>query len=408
MALLRLNAIRLRAALQRPSGSFWIGSVLPALLVAAGVAAVGRISDAQLQTTQDGVTLGVLIGAPLAFVTYTILFRGGDDAFLRRMGVSPLALIRERALRLAGCGAALVGFALLLYGINAPFTAVVVAATSAMLAAWGAGLLAFGAAAVAMTRREAAGPPGCLAMGIKDPEVAGAAPLVYAPLLPLISAGVAGGVGAGVPGDGWLVLAAVAILALGAGHLGGALSARALPRFAPLALEMSFAPMPDTSGGELRARRGVARWLPRRVAAVWARDAAVIGRRFTWASRITWPVVIFSLVALARWGQEPGTRAWVISAVVMVLLLQGAAAIAMGRYERRGLRWVDRAVGLGPGQRFLGRWAWGWGISFWLTVPVGLGWSWWAGAGSGWSWIAAAAGTSGVAAALSVAAGGTR
>lgn len=116
LALFRLDAIRFRADLQRPSGSFWIGTVLPAVLLALGVVAIGRIGDARLQTTQDGVTLGVLVGAPLAFVTYTVLFRGGDDAFLRRMGVSPLALIRERALRLAGWGAGLLIFALLAYG----------------------------------------------------------------------------------------------------------------------------------------------------------------------------------------------------------------------------------------------------------------------------------------------------
>ena len=73
MALLRLDVVRMRAALRRPSGTFWIGTVLPALLLAVGVVAIGRIGDAQLQSTQDGVTLGVLIGAPLAFVTYTVL-----------------------------------------------------------------------------------------------------------------------------------------------------------------------------------------------------------------------------------------------------------------------------------------------------------------------------------------------
>ncbi|HEX6068421.1 MAG TPA: hypothetical protein VFZ18_01315, partial [Longimicrobiaceae bacterium] len=74
----------------------------------------------------------------------------------------------------------------------------------------------------------------------------------------------------------------------------------------------------------------------------------------------------------------------------------------------RGARWVDRAVGVTPAQRFLGRWAWGWGASLWLAVPLSLAWSWWAGAGPGWPWLVAGAGTSGVAALASGFAAGRR
>ena len=407
--LLRADARRLAALARRPSVALWLGLVLPVVLLAVGVRAAGSFSGAALRTTQDGVTLGVLLSGPIAFVAYTTLFRGGDDSFLRRLGVAPGALYGERALRLLVWGAALGGLAALAYaGAGVPPGRLAAVAGAAVFAAWGAALLSFSVAARAMAGRQAGEGWGCLTAGMWDREVAGAAPLVYAPLPPLMAGALAGGVAAGVGEAAAMVAGAVVALAIGAAGVAARAYRAALPRFGPQALEMSFAPPPGSDGDGLRRRRGLARLLPRRAAAAWARDGAVASRRFAWATRITWPVVAFSLVALARWGTDPDTRGWVASAAVFVLVLQGAAAIGLGRLERRGARWVDRAVGVTPAQRFLGRWAWGWGASLWLAVPLSLAWSWWAGAGPGWPWVVAGAGTSGVAALASGFAAGRR
>ncbi|HET7321619.1 MAG TPA: hypothetical protein VFI96_03920, partial [Longimicrobiaceae bacterium] len=142
-------------------------------------------------------------------------------------------------------------------------------------------------------------------------------------------------------------------------------------------------------------------------AAVWARDAVVASRRFAWATRVVWPVAIVGFFALARWGRLPQTRQAVAAAAVLVLLLQAAAIVGLGREERAGRRWVDRAAGVTPVQRLLGRWAWGWGMSLWLAVPLALAWSWWA-IGPGWPWLAAGAVTAAAAALASTAAAGWR
>lgn len=408
VVLLRADLRRLVALARRPTASVWVGAILPALVLAVGVWASGAVGGARLDSVQDGVTLGVLVGGPLAFLAYGTLFRGSDDGFLRRLGVRAEALYLERALRLLAWGAGvavLVGLAFTAGGV-APGR-LLLPMVVVVLAAWGAALLSTAAAGRAMALRTPGTGWGCLAAGMWDREVAAAAPLVYAPVPPLVAAGVSGGavLGSASPLVAGAVVAAAGVIAAA---VGVRVYAAALPRFAPQAVEMSFAPRPATGDGELRIGWGLTRLLPRRPAAVLARDGAVAGRRFAWASRAAWPVVAFSLVALARWGQQPATRTWVVSAVVLVLVIQGAVTIGLGRAERRGPRWLDRAVGVSVMDRFVGRWAWGWGLSLWVVVPVALAWSWWSGMGSGWGWVGVAAGTSGAAAAASVTAAGRR
>lgn len=406
--LLRLDVRRLLMIARRPTAAVWIGVLLPAALLAAGLRAAGSVGRADLSGTQGGVTLGVLLSGPIAFAAYGTLFRGGDDGFLRRLGVAPAALFWERGLRLLAWGACLVILSVLAYtGASVGVGRALSVSLPATFAAWGGALLASSLAARSTAGGAVGKGWGLLTAGLRDSEMTAAAPLIYAPLLPLIAGALAGGVVAGMSRP---AIGAAVILA---GSLAAAWAARgayvqALPRFAPRALEMSFAPHPSGEGEGLRMRRGIARLLPRRAAAAWARDGAVASRRFAWAARVTWPVVIFSLVALARWGGHPGTSTWVASAAGLVLVLQAAAAIGLGRIERRQARWLDRAVGISPAQRFLGRWAWGWGLSLWLAVPLSLAWSWWAAAGAGWPWLLVGGGTSGVAALASAAAAGRR
>ena len=154
--------------------------------------------------------------------------------------------------------------------------------------------------------------------------------------------------------------------------------------------------------------RGAGRLLPRGAAAVWARDAVVAGRRFAWATRIVWPVAVLSLVLLARWGDDATARGWVTAAALTVFVLQMGAAVGLGLYERGARRWIDRALGIGPLERLLGRWAWAWGASLWLAVPLALAWSWWLDAGPGWPWLLVGAGTAAVGALASSLAAGWR
>lgn len=410
--MLRADARRLAALVLRPTAAFWVGVCLPAALLVAGVVAVGSVSSLELSSIEGGVTFGVLISGAVAFLAYPVLFRGSDDAFVRRLGVAPGALFRERALRLLGWVLAigfLAGCAHAAGGVE--YRKLLRLGIPVVLTSWGAALLATSAAAHSMAGR----PPGstgtgrgCLTIGMWDREVAGAAPLVYAPVPALAAGALVGGVVAGVDAGAAWVISAIGAVAVSAAVLARRLYERALPRFAPQALEMSFAPPPVGEGNELRRRRGLARVLPRRAAAVWARDGVVASRRYAWATRVVWPVVAFSLVALARWGESPGPRGWVVSAAVAVLVLQGAAAIGLGRLERRGPRWIDRMVGFSIAARFVGRWAWGWGISLWMTIPLALAWTWWSGMGRGWIWVVAAGGTSALAAAASVGAAGRR
>lgn len=405
--LLRLDARRLADSLRRPSGS-WIGVGLPLALLVGLLWGVGRVAVARVEGVEGAITLGFLVAGPLAFAGYGTLFGGADSAFLRRLGIAPRELFVERAARLLLLSLAWAGLVLLPFvSSGLPLGRPLALALSAALASWGVGLAALSAAARAVSERKPGQGWGLLALGMWDMELAGIAPLVHAPLLPLFAGGAAAGVVGAAPGAAWGRAALVAALFAGAAALGAGWYARALPRFAPRALEMTFV-TPPPEGGELVVGRGVARLLPRKAAAVWARDGVIAGRRFAWAGRLTWPVAIAALVGLARWGEDPAMRAWIAAAALLALLVQGAAGIGLGRLDRGGRRWIDRSLGIGWPHRLLGRWSWGAGLSLWLTVPLSLAWGWWSGAGPGWPWLLAGAGIAGVSAAGSMIVSGWR
>lgn len=407
LLLLRLDARRLADSLRRPSGS-WIGVGLPLLLLAGFLWVVGGAAVPRVDGAGGAMTLGLLVAGPLAFAGYGTLFGGSDSAFLRRLGIPARALYHERALRLLLLSLGWAGLVLLPFlSAGVPMARPVAVVLAGSLAAWGVGTAALTAAALAVSVRRPEQGWGCLAMGMWDMELAAIAPLVHAPLLPLFAGGLAAALAGSAPGAAWGRVTVIALLAAGAAGVAGSWYARALPRFAPRALEMTFV-TPPAGGGELVVGRGIARLFPRRAAAVWARDGLVAGRRFAWAARISWPVAIGALIGLARWGEEPAARAWIAAAALLALLAQGAAAIGLGRLERAGRRWIDRSLGIGWPNRLLGRWAWGTGVSLWLTLPLSLGWSWWSGAGAGWPWLVAGASVAAVGAAASLIVAGWR
>lgn len=407
--LLREDARRLRAGFRHPSAAGSAGLVLPALLLGGLLASVGRVATPRVATSDDAVLLGMLVAGCVSFAAYPVLFRGADAPLLRRVGLPGAALFRERSLRLL---AAALGAALLLLlpfaAAGAPLGPPLAAGAAAAVAAWGAACASLSGAARALAGHAPGRSWKLLSAGMWDREVAGAAPLVWAPLPPFLAGTAAAGWVGAAPGavGGRALLAAAAALPLA--WLGQRWYAAALPRFGPMVLEMAFEPPPPAQGGELQVGGGVAGLLPRRAAVVWARDGVVASRRYGWAQRMVWPVAAAAVVALARWGTAPSTRGWVAAAVVLVLALQGGAALGLGRLERAGRRWIDRSLGLGWPHRLLGRWAWGWGRSLWLTVPVALAWQWWSGVGAGWGWVVLGGATAGMAAAVSLLSAGWR
>lgn len=406
--LFRLDGWRLAAALRRPALAAWLGVTLPLALLAGLLWIAGARAVPDVRGAEGAVALGLLVSGPVSFAAYGVLFRGRDDPLLRRLGVPARALYAERAARLlALCLGVAAALLIPLTSAGAALGRPLALLLAASLAAWGAALWALSGAARALAERVPGQGSGWMAMGVWDRELAGAAPLMYAPLAPLLAGAVAGGVTGAAPGAAWARVLAVAAAAVAAAGLGARAHARALPRFAPRVLEMTFT-APPAEGGELHLGRGMARLLPRRAAAVWARDTLVAQRRLGWAMRIVWPVAIVSVVALARWGRDPATQVWVAGAALLALLVQAAAAVALGRLERQGRRWIDRSLGLGLATRLLGRWAWGWGMSLWLTIPLALAWGWWSGAGGGWVWPVIGAGTAVLAATASVAVAGWR
>lgn len=407
--LMRLGRRRLWARLRHPQPAEWLAVAVPLALLAGVLLVAGPGPLPDPDTAEGGATLGLLLGAPLAALGYGVLFRAPDDGLLRRLGVHPRAVFAQRVLRLLLISLLLVLLAALPFAAAGHGAlAVLVTGGAAAVAAWAVGVASQVRAARAMAAHHPGDAWGLLSLGMWDRELASAAPLVWAPLPPLLAGAVAGGVVGGAAGAGGaragVIVALAAALVLGTARAWE----QALPRFAPQATEMTFAPPPSAGAGELRAGQGVARLLPRPAAAVWARDAAVAGRRFGWASRIVWPVVAVSWLALARWGDDPATRRWVAATAVAVWLLQAAAMVALGRVERAGPRWVDRLSGVTRLQRLLGRWGWGWGMGIWLAVPLALAWSWWSGAGPGWPWLLASGATAAVGALASLAAAGWR
>ncbi len=398
--LLRLDRRRMLNGVRRPTPGMVVATLLPVLVIVSALWGLGRIGGLAVAGASGGTTLGMLIAGPTAFLAYGILFGGRDDVFLRQIGIHPGALFVHRSIRLVAAGLAIAASLIIPFlAGGVPVLPVVAIGFPVAMFTAGAATFTFARAAGSTVGRGSS----WTGAGIRqfDPDLAKAGPLVYAPVLPFVG-GAAFGAVVGVGGAVWLKVAlSVGIAAVGI--LGGARAfARAAPRFVPRAREMSYVPPPEGAGETFRVGRGLSALLPRRAAAVWVRDATVAGRRFTWASRVTWPVAVASIAALARWGADPAARAWVIAAVGAALLVQSAAVIGLGSVERRGVRWVDRSSGLRWWERFMGRWAWAWGLSLWLLVPVALAWAWWSGVGAAWVWPLAGAVTMTFAVAVSL------
>jgi hypothetical protein len=397
--LLRLDVARVGAAFRRPGLGAWLGGILPATAVAAALGLAGTRLLPHGDPGSAALLGGFLTSSAVALFGYGVLFRPGDDAFLRRLGFPSIAVYRHRALRLLGVALSTALAVALPAAAAGAVPGVIAAPFAGALVAWGSALLTLAAAARAVAQPgRRPGMASQLAAG-PDRELAQAAPLVYAPLVPLLL-GIAAAAAVSAAPLGF-VPAAVAGVLLAA--LGARPFSAALPRFAPSASEMAFEPVVAGRSGELVVGRGLARLLPRVAALALARDHLVGSRRYPWAARAVWPVAIPAFFVLARWGTDPAVRAWISSLVVGVLLVQGAALIGLGRLERAGVRWMDRAVGLGRWARALGRWSWGAGLSLWLTVPVAVAWSAWVDVGPGWAWIVAGISTSAAAAVASVA-----
>lgn len=404
--LLGLEARRLADPFRHPRAGAWIGVALPAVL---GVAALWMGADSIRPDPRDAdgaLGLGLLISGPIAFWAYPILFRPGDDALLRRLGIPARASFWLRALRLAALSLLVVLLALVPYAATGTLGARSVAlALTAGLVGWGMSLSALSGAARRVALPGRGLEPTSRLMG-PDPELVRAGPLVWAPLKPVVVAALATRL---VLVSALPVAAWVALFALAAGALARTGARRfegAAPRFSPRAAEMAYAPPPDAGDAGLVIGRGLARVLPPRAGAVRARDAAVAGRRFRWAGRVAWPVSIVCVLALLRAGERVEVQGWVAFAGAVVLAMQATAVIGLGRMEREGRRWLDRAAGLGTGDRLLGRWAAAFGMALALVIPVGIAWGWIVPGSTGWLWPAAAAGSAAVASAASLAAAG--
>jgi len=404
--LLRLEARRAADPFRHPRAGVWIAVALPAAL---GVAALWLGADSVRPDPRGGdgaIGLGLLVSSPIAFWTYPILFRPGDDALLRRIGVPARASYSLRALRLALLSLLVVLLALVPFGGTGTLGALPIAVVlAAALVGWGASLSSLAGAA------ERVALPG---RGIEltsrlmgpDPGLVRAGPLVWAPLKPVVAAAFAARLVLvdGVPAWGWVALFAAS--AAGLALRGARRFERAAPRFSPQAAEMAYAPPPRAGDAGLVIGRGLARVLPVRAGAVRARDAAVVARRFRWAGRVAWPVSIVCVLALLRAGERPEVQGWVAFAGALVLGMQTMAVIGLGRMERGGRRWLDRALGLRTGDRLLGRWGTAFGMALALVVPVGLAWGMIVPGSTGWLWPAAAAGSAAVGSAASLAAAG--
>jgi hypothetical protein len=389
--LIGLDARRLRSAAGAPTLPLLLGVGLPPLVLLSALWTLGRAGTPDAAGAAGGLTVGMLAAGAVSFLAYGILFRGADTGFLRLLGATGRAIFMERGTRLClaatGIGVAFV----------VPFAAAGEPTSRPLAVALGSALTTAGLCALtyAFAARSAVGESAgaLLSAGIRkwDPDLARAAPLVYAPLPPFVGGAAAGAWLGSMPGTPGAAASLAVALGAAAVVAGTYVFQPAAPRFLPRVGEMAYVPPPLGGGEVFRVGRGLTALLPRRAAAVWVRDATVAGRRFAWASRITWPVAILSAAALARWGEAASTRLWVLAAVGLALVVQAGAIVGLGLLERAGLRWIDRGGGLSWWERFLGRWAWAWGLSLWLLVPVALAWAWWTDAGGAGLWPVAGA-----------------
>jgi hypothetical protein len=404
--LLSLEARRLADPFRHPRPGAWVGVGLPALL---GIAALWLGAESVRPDAADGdgaIALGLLVSAPIAFWAYPILFRPADDGLLRRLGIPARAAYGLRAMRLG----ALVLLIILLLMI--PYIATrtlgvlpIAAAAAAGLTAWGMALSSLSGAAARIANPARRLELTSMMMG-PDGELVRAGPMVWAPLPAVITGAFAARLVLvdALPPAAWT--AVFAVLGVGLARVGARRFERAAPRFSPQAAEMAYAPAPDAGDARLVIGRGLARVLPARAGAVRARDAAVVARRFRWAGRVAWPVAVVCVLAILRAGERPAVQGWVAGAGAVVLAMQAAAVIGLGRMERGGRRWLDRAAGLAVADRLLGRWAAAFGMALALVIPVGITWALVLGGSTAWLWIAAAAGSALVASAASLAAAG--
>ncbi|HEX8393474.1 MAG TPA: hypothetical protein VF665_14115, partial [Longimicrobium sp.] len=115
---------------------------------------------------------------------------------------------------------------------------------------------------------------------------------------------------------------------------------------------------------------------------------------------------VVCVLALLRAGERVEVQGWVAAAGALVLGMHGAAIIALGRLERAGARWMDRAAGLRARDRLAGRWAAAFGMALPLSASVGIVWGMIVPDSSGWMWPAASAAAAVLAAGASLAAAG--
>jgi hypothetical protein len=404
--LLSLEARRLADPFRQPRPGAWIGVGLPALL---GIAALWLGAESVCPDLRDGdgaIALGLLVAAPIAFWAYPILFRPADDALLRRLGIPSRASYWLRAVRLAALALLIVLLLMIPYVATGTLGArpIAVAATAGLVA-WGMALSSLTGAAATIANPGRRLELTSMMMG-PDPELVRAGPLVWAPLPAVIFGAFAARLAlvSAMPPAAWT--AVFGALAAALTMRGARRFERAAPRFSPQAGEMAYAPPPDAGDAGLVIGRGLARVLPARAGAVRARDAAVVARRFRWAGRVAWPVAVVCVLAILRAGERPAVQGWVAGAGAVVLAMQATAVIGLGRMEREGRRWLDRASGLAAADRFVGRWAAAFGMALALVIPVGITWALVLGARDAWMWIAAAAASALVASAASLAAAG--
>lgn len=389
-------------AATRAGAGIWVGALVGLVF------AVGLLRAATVPTLDDSSAAalwGFLVAAPISFFAYAVLLRPADGPLLRSTGIRGSAIFVRQAVRLLGlAGLIVLSAAIPLIGRGAVSRPLAVAFAAA-LAAWGLALLAHAGAAGSIAAPERG--RGALGMMVAwDREMAAAAPLVFAPLVPVLAAILAAAWVGSAPGAAWGRVAVVS----GIGFAAAARAVRpygsSLARWMPMLGEMAFVPPPETGAAGLVVDRGVARLLPRRAAAIWARDAAVLARRFRWAGRLVWPVAVIGVFAVVRAGDDAAVRGWVATMAGLALAAQGGAVIALGQVERGSRRWLDRSLGLGRIHRWIGRYALGLGLMSWLAVPLALAWGLGVPGSSGLPWLLAAAAAAGIAAMASVALAG--
>ena len=376
---------------------------LAALIGAAGL--LRALTPPEIQGAGAAARWGFVVAAPVAFFAYGVLLRPGDAWLLRHFGIPAGAILGRQAFRLGSLAAATVFAALVLFLDRQGWERSLALTVAAGAAAAGSVLFAYARAAQAVGG--GTGRRGLLGRMIAwDRELAAAAPLVYAPVVPLIAGVVAAAWVGSRPGAEWGRVLIAGLIACGAGISATGAYTRTLSRWMPVLAEMAFAPPPPVGAGALVTDRGVARLLPRSVAALWARDAAVVARRFRWAARLSWPVAGVGVLALARAADNAAVRGWVAVFALLAVAAQLGAVIALGRHEHGARRWLDRSLGVTWAQRLLGRWMLGVGLTTWLVLPLAIAWGLAVPGASGWPWVLAAVGAAAGAALGSIALAG--